>query len=926
MRRRGLRRERTAFLPVLLMAIVSTWLRPETPAAAKTEGASIAVQVEDPTHAVIVHASVDALGNSGTVVNGTTDGAGIAELAGLAAGRYRVKAIAPGFRENSFQVSLATAEHAKVIVRLEIEGVSEEVAVTSSAPLSAPGSMQLTSSNLQILPQDHDELVRTLQTLAAGGGGIPGQAEVRVDGFLSSANGIPPRSSIGEVRINPDLFASEYEQPPYRGGVIEIDTKPGSEKFHGRFEFTGESSLFDAADPFAPARPDGGVSRFEASLDGPIKRGKSSFTASLEQRVILRDAVVNAVLTNGTAQVNDFANVSTPQLLWNGFLSANRMVGATQLFRISAHVNVVKQEGVGVGGMVLPDGGEDVNTREMSVLGSHMWTLSPTLLNTLRLGWTGTLAQDVPTSNAVRILVPGFFESGGAEQQNHMDHRSQIQLEDALTLDHHRHLFRFGLQVRRYGDFMRDEADFNGAYLFGGTVAPQLDSNGSPLANAPDTYISGLEQYRRTLLGLPGGTPSEFRIANGAPAYAAAQWRVALYGEDQMRLSDRLTLTLGGRLQKQTIPTASLAFNPRFGMSYSVDSKRRAVIGVHVGLFAAPTDLAVFVDSQRLAKERETLWISYQQPFSPTLKALTGTAIETNRIPLLSVSASSSVQAQASGEFQLPKHWGLQGSWSWTKGDHLLHSSNINAPTVIEEGGVAALGSRPYEQNGNEFAYQSNGRLNGRVIFAGLTQAYSRRYTTFLGLVNIRFRSDADTPDSFHQSAQSEAGELRTPDWQVSQRAFWVQRIVLPKNIEWTSTLAAGSGVVATVLAGGDNNQDGVWNDRPNLLTTATAQSIATGKGIFDPTAINGNTPRNTLTGPYTLQLDAALARTFHLGRAGGVSQSDAKSLSVTVRSTNLANHMNATAIEGGLLSPYFGSARATDPGRRVEFGLTYNF
>jgi hypothetical protein len=925
MRFTGLRRDLTALLPVLLMA-VGPALRSETPAAAATKGASLAVQVEDPTHAVIVHASVDVLGNSGPVLTRTTDDAGVAELAGLAAGRYIVKAVAPGFRENSHEVRLAAGQHAKVMIRLEIEEVSDAVAVSSSAPLSAPGSMRLTSSNLEILPQDHDELVKTLQTLAAGGGGIPGQAEIRVDGFLSSANGIPPRSSIDEVRINPDLFAAEYEQPPYRGGMIEIDTKPGSENFHGRLGYTGESSVFDAADPFAPARPGGGVSRFEASVDGPIEKSKSSFTASLEQRTILRDAVVNAVLTNGTAQLNDFANVSTPQLLWNGFLSASRMVGTAQLFRISAHVDVDKQERAGVGGMVLPDGGEDVNTREISLLGSHTWTLSPALLNTLRLGWTGTLTRDVPTSNAVRIFVPGFFESGGAEQQDHMDHRSQIQLEDALTLDHHRHLFRFGLEVKRYGDFLRDEADFNGAYLFGGTVAPQLDSDGRALAGVPGAYISGLEQYRRTLLGLPGGAPSEFRIANGAPAYGAAQWRFALYGEDQMHLSDRATLTLGARLQKQTIPAASLIFNPRFGMSYSVDRKRRAVVGAHVGLFAAPTDLAVFVDSQRMAKERETLWISYLQPFSTTPQALNGTAIRTNRIPLLSVSASSSVQAQASGEFQLPKHWALQGSWSWTRGDHLLHSSNINAPAVIDEGGVAALGSRPYEQNANEFAYQSNGKLDGRVIFAGLTQAYSRRYTTFLGYVNIRFHSDADTPDSFHQSAQSDAGEWRTPDWQVSQRAFWVQRIVLPMNIEWTSTLAAGSGVVATVLAGGDNNQDGVWNDRPSLLTTATAQSIVTAKGIFDPTAIDGDTPRNTLTGPCTLQMDAALARTFHLGRAGAVSQSDAKSVSITARSTNLTNHMNATAIEGGLLSPYFGSARATDPGRRVEFGLTYNF
>ncbi len=101
-----------------------------------------------------------------------------------------------------------------------------------------------------------------------------------------------------------------------------------------------------------------------------------------------------------------------------------------------------------------------------------------------------------------------------------------MQLEEALTLDHHKHLFRFGFDVKRSGDFIQDQADFNGAYYFGGGLAPQLDGNGSLPPNQPAAYISGLEQYRRTLLQPPGGTPWEYRVANGMSAYSASQWRL----------------------------------------------------------------------------------------------------------------------------------------------------------------------------------------------------------------------------------------------------------------------------------------------------------------------------------------------------------------------------------------------------------------
>ncbi len=48
--------------------------------------------------------------------------------------------------------------------------------------------------------------------------------------------------------------------------------------------------------------------------------------------------------------------------------------------------------------------------------------------------------------------------------------------------------------------------------------------------------------------------------------------------------------------------------------------------------------------------------------------------------------------------------------------------------------------------------------------------------------------------------------------------------------------------------------------------------------------------------------------------------------MALNLRSTNLLNHTNVTAVGGVLGSPLFGEAYLADPGRRVEVGLRWNF
>ena len=51
--------------------------------------------------------------------------------------------------------------------------------------------------------------------MSAAAGGAPSNTTISVDGFTGGDGNttLPPKSSIAYIKVNPDLFSSEYHQP-----------------------------------------------------------------------------------------------------------------------------------------------------------------------------------------------------------------------------------------------------------------------------------------------------------------------------------------------------------------------------------------------------------------------------------------------------------------------------------------------------------------------------------------------------------------------------------------------------------------------------------------------------------------------------------------------------------------------------------------
>jgi hypothetical protein len=875
--------------------------------------------VLDPSGAAIVGAEVRL--QAATPGETTTGPRGSFVLHCAGNNPYQVTVHAPGFAESR----VSGRGRANITVHLHIADVHTDVEVGEDSGVSVDadhgaGTHTLTAQDLQGMADDPDDFKRQLQVLAASSGGAPGQAIITVDGFQNSST-FPPKSSIASIRVNPDLFSAEYDRPPYQGGRVEIFTKPGRDSMHGALFFTDSDSAFNATDPFALSATPAGKRRYGFEFGGPIRKQKSDFFLALERRDIDEFNVVNAVVLNSEGEETPLSeNVSAPQRLWIGSARTDWQLSPRNMLAATYSANVNDSDNVGSGGLVLPEGGYNSTISEQDLRLTDIFTLSPTLLHQTHIGFTWKSTNDVPLSSAPSLQVAGSFTGGGATAGYLRNRERDLEVDDDVLWSHHKHSVKIGVTSLGVMVHDFDPDTFNGAFVFGGGLAPGLGNSSQQIA------ISGLEQYRRALLGLPGGVPTTYSVTEGDPLVPFTQWRVAGFAQDQWSVKPRLSLALGLRYALQTSPASFGNLVPRVGMAWSPDHKQRWVIHVRGGLFSSPVMPDVTTEAYRLNGVRQTQTLlyspSFTQPLVPTPSTI---AVATTRQFAANVGQTWSFQSQIGVERELPQHWHAQANLFDAQAWNTLRSRNINAPLVNENTTNPLLAPRPITPGRNIFQFEQSGHLHGQVLFLGVDQHSYKRFGIFVGYLYFNLKTDADSATLFPQSSYSDQGETARASWESTHRLFAIGQLNLPEKLSLTSQFDASSGDPYNVVTGMDNNGDGVFNDRPSPTSQQGTGTYQTPFGLLNTTAINGSLGRNAGTMPALIHLDSNLSRTFELhshGNAGDRHQS----VTLNARSANLLNHTNVTTVGSVVGSPTFAQPLAAEAARRVEFGIRYTF
>ncbi len=781
-------------------------------------------------------------------------------------------------------VALALAKQHTVV------SVDEEESKPLSGSGTGPGTLVLAGKQLAALPDDPDQLMKRLQFLAAASGGAPGSAAVKVDGFLNASQ-LPSKSSIREVRINPDQYSSQYQRPPYMGGLIEVSTKPGTDGIQGAVFFHGSDSLFNARDAFAPTRAPANTKRYGLEFSGPLQHGKSSYAINLERRDINQFAVVDAVTLNSSLQpANAMANVLAPQTLWLGGARTDWQLNAANSLTLSYNLNRRSSQNEDVGGLITADAGHRLQNQQDDIRVTETAALSPAVMNEARFGLYFRNTLRSPNSTSPEVIVPGAVQLGGSPLQSLDEHGRKFEFNDVLSIERKQHSLRAGVQIfhDKVSQFRTD--GFNGTLLFAGGSAEGL---------------TGLQQYGNWLAHMPGVLPTAVTLTAGDPSLALQQWQLAGFVQDEWRPTGRLNISTGLRYEAQTAPLVRGVWAPRLGVAYALDAKSRWILRGRAGLFYRTLDESLTLDALRLNGVRQTQTLAY-----PDLTVSTIQTLATGLRPSLSF------QPQISLQHDFYHGMSLQASYTLVRTWHEIRSRNINAP----EDGVRPLGS-----NQNIFQYESTGRVNGNILYVGFNQSAFKHLTTFAGYIHMDFRSTADSASLFPQSSYTNAGEWARPSWQSTHRAYAGGVVLLPWKMESTFLIGLASGNPYDITTGADNNGDGVFNDRPSSVAPGTAGALDTRYGWLNPLAINGNLARNAGTGPAVLTVDWNASRRFTLsGKPGGSDHT--RSIVVSVQATNLTNHLNATNVIGVVNSPLFGTANMASAPRRFEAGLRFQF
>jgi len=886
----------------------------------------IAGVVQDQTEAVIVGARVALAGHGKPHVSTVTDAQGGFRFSCLVPGDYTVTATAKGFAARQTDVRLAESERKEIQVALRIATQHSTVAAAAPrapAESSDPGSLTLNEQQLAALADDPEDFQRELQALAATSGGIPGQATVTVDGF-SNASRLPPKSAISEVRINPDLFSSEYENPPYQGGRIEVITKPGQAKFHGSAFFSLSGLQLNARDPLAHAEGPINRERYGADLSGPLLKKKNDFSLHVEYRTLGENKAINAFALNPQTQIVPLTeDVLSASSQWLGSARADWQLSAKDnlITSFSAHRNHSSNDGVG--GMVLPEAGYQTSLGEYSVRISNSDAINLKLLHQTRLGFTWKSLDQVPNSNAPALIVEGAFSGGGAASQFQRRSEQDLELADTFLLTLKAHSLKAGMVALGKRIDARSNELFNGMFDFGSGFGPAVDSAGNPVPGTSQ-FLSGLEQYRRTLVGAVGGRPTNFIVNHGDPHVRFVQWRVAAFVQDEWKVSNRVALSSGLRYAMETTPSSLGTFAPRLGLAWSPWQKHWLMLRARAGMFYQPIDEGVVLRERQLDGSTVTQTILYAPEFAALPDPNTAAALVRNlRRFADDVGPSRAVETQIGLEANLPAHWKLEASAYWTWAHHVLRSVNVNSPVLADVSSNPFTAPRPITPGSNIFEYQSSGSLEGPVIFVGINQFFSKRYSLLIGYLNFGMTTNADNSTTFPQSALSGRGEMARPLWEARHRVFSTAQLNLPWDVSLSSHLEAASGLPYNITTGFDNNGDGIINDRPSVTGPGDPLRILTAFGPLTSLTIEGNIPRNLGTMPATVHLDLRLSRRFVLHP--GTPESN-RAITVVARVSNVINHTNVTGVNTILGSPAFTQAVTADAGRRIELGGRYSF
>jgi hypothetical protein len=916
----------------MILAMVVTFARWDFAQAAS---GTLHGQITDPSGAAVTSATVVLTSPAGSISVGKTDARGVYQVKGLAPGTYSLDVTAPGFALFEKAGLEIAGRSKKFDIRLSIEIAKQQVDVTGNAPTvgvnpaSNASAVIISGQALEALSDDPDELQDDLTALAGPSAG-PNGGQIYIDGFTGGE--LPPKSSIREIRINQNPFSPQFDKIGY--GRIEIFTKPGTDKFHGRFYISGNSSAFNSANPFAGAEPGYDSTRYSGNVGGPLSKN-ASFFFSAQQRNINDVSAVNAVILDPSLDPVAFsAAVPSPRRRTNISPRFDYQISANNTLTVRYQYYRDSIDNGGVGEFALASQGYHNAETEHKLQISDTQVIGSKIVNETRFQYLRDREDQTPQSTDPTVSVLQAFAGGGSSLGALADREDYYELQNYTSVVQGSHIVKFGARLRAVHDRNESTTGFNGRFTF-----PSLD--------AYQAAEMALQNGAATASGA-----SQFTLTSGSPVAEVANFDAGLYAGDDWRFRPNLTLSYGLRFETQNNIHDHADFAPRVGIAWGLSRKGsppKTVLRAGFGLFYERFRESLILQAQRLNGTTQQRFVVSDPTFFPmvpapgTLTNVSNTATVYQIDPRLH--APYIAQTAISIDRQLGHNANFAVSYLNSRGFDQLLTRNINAPLDFP-----ANPTRPFGDVGNIYQYTSKGIFRQNQLFVNVNVRAGSRLSLFGYYVLNSANSDTAGASSFPSNQYNIQADYGRTSFGVRNRVFVGGTVALPYAFRLSSFMFARSGTPYNITVPEDLNGDSIFNDRPGLVSTAACPAVqitgsvyCTPLGTFDsaPTPGERIVPINYGTGPGHFVLNLRLSKTFgfgpetggqrggggrrHRGRFGsaqggrlrlGSATGRRYGLTFRISAHNVLNNVNLATPIGTLGSPFFGRSNALQSGR----------
>ncbi|MBI2222972.1 MAG: TonB-dependent receptor [Acidobacteria bacterium] len=588
-------------------------------AMAQEQRGSIEGVVKDTSGAVLPGVTVEAKSPTGATVSTTSDNTGTYRFPSLAPGSYTVTANLSGFSPRTTEnVQVNLGQIKKVDFALAVAGVAESVQVTAESPLvdvkQTARQTSIRGEQVELLPKGRD--FTTLVTQAPGAnneaklgglsidGASAGENRYIVDGIETTnlRTGASGKNVIAdfveEVQVKSSGYTAEFGGA--MGGVVNVVTKSGTNDLHGNglFYFQGSDlesarrptlrqNLTDSNVAEYVSYPKDDETRIEPgfALGGPIIRDRAWFFGAYQPALTSTERSVDP----STASNPSAATTSATQKEQFHYVTANTTAQWSDKLRSRVAFNNSWRRLKGLlpalSGLD-PAGtnyGKTSTFPNYSVSGNLDYVANPNLFFSVRGGYymadqhdTNVTEEPVirwtTTSNIGMAGVPAELQRGtnfrsipsNTKVERDQQTRAYFQA-DATVYGHFggEHQIKGGVQLDRVGNNVLSGESRNLVTIRWGIPL----SSGRPVTRGPFGYY----EVRSNAIDPKKGLITEGDIHTNL---------VGLFIQDAWTISNRLTVNLGLRTERERVPTYTTGEDiPEFGLEFPFSDKLAPRVG-----------------------------------------------------------------------------------------------------------------------------------------------------------------------------------------------------------------------------------------------------------------------------------------------------------------------------------------------------------